>query len=146
AHARHELIVMMDGDTVFGPDTVRRLVQRFDDPLVGAVAGNAKVANRAGLLGRWQHIEYVIGFNIDRRAYDVLQCMPTIPGAGGPFRREVLREVRGVSAGTLAEDTDLTMAVSRSGWRVVYERSAVACTVAPSTLSQLWRQGYRWSY
>ena len=146
AHARHELIVMMDGDTVFGPDTVRRLVQRFADPLVGAVAGNAKVANRAGLLGRWQHIEYVIGFNIDRRAYDVLQCMPTIPGAVGAFRRQVLREVGGVSADTLAEDTDLTMAVSRGGWRVVYEPRAVAWTEAPSTLSQLWRQRYRWSY
>jgi glycosyltransferase involved in cell wall biosynthesis len=41
AHARHELIVMMDGDTVFEPDTVRRLVQPFGDPRVGAVAGNA---------------------------------------------------------------------------------------------------------
>src|SRR5690606_41587030 len=99
-----------------------------------------------GLLGRWQHIEYVIGFNIDRRAYDVLQCMPTIPGAIGAFRRQVLREVGGVSADTLAEDTDLTMAVSRSGWRVVYEPSAVAWTEAPSTLSQLWRQRHRGSY
>src|SRR5690606_11706895 len=78
--------------------------------------------------------------------YDVLQCMPTIPGAIGAFRRQVLREVGGVSADTLAEDTDLTMAVSRSGWRVVYEPSAVAWTEAPSTLSQLWRQRYRWSY
>jgi hypothetical protein len=27
------------------------------------VAGNVKVGNRRGLLGIWQHIEYVIGFN-----------------------------------------------------------------------------------
>ena len=46
ALARHDLIVMVDGDTVFEPDAVRRLVQPFADPTVGAVAGNAKVGNR----------------------------------------------------------------------------------------------------
>ena len=65
--ASYELVVMVDGDTVFEPDAVRMLVQPFADPSVGAVSGNAKVANRKGLLGRWQHIEYVVGFNLDRR-------------------------------------------------------------------------------
>jgi cellulose synthase/poly-beta-1,6-N-acetylglucosamine synthase-like glycosyltransferase len=146
AHADHDLIVMMDGDTVFERDTVRRLVQPFADARVGAVAGNAKVANRTGLVGRWQHIEYVIGFNVDRRVYDLLQCMPTVAGAVGAFRRQALVEVNGVSADTLAEDTDLTMALNRAGWRVVYEDTARAWTEAPATLSQLWRQRYRWSY
>ncbi|MER5598669.1 polysaccharide deacetylase family protein, partial [Streptomyces sp. NPDC002265] len=81
ANARYDLIVMMDGDTVFEPATVRELVQPFADPKVGAVAGNAKVGNRSSLIGAWQHIEYVMGFNLDRRMYDVLRCMPTIPGA-----------------------------------------------------------------
>ncbi|MDD7941969.1 bifunctional polysaccharide deacetylase/glycosyltransferase family 2 protein [Actinomycetospora lutea] len=152
AAARHELIVMIDGDTVFEPTTVGRLVQPFADPAVGAVAGNAKVAGQApgkiwsGLLARWQHIEYVMGFNVDRRVYDVLRCMPTVPGAIGAFRRRVLLAAGGVSDDTLAEDTDLTMAVCRSGWRVVYEDSARAWTEAPATLPQLWRQRYRWSY
>ncbi|WP_312030181.1 bifunctional polysaccharide deacetylase/glycosyltransferase family 2 protein [Actinomycetospora sp. TBRC 11914] len=152
AHARHDLIVMIDGDTVFEPATVGRLVQPFADPSVGAVAGNAKVAAPtrlgfwAGLVSRWQHIEYVMGFNVDRRVYDVLRCMPTIPGAIGAFRRAVLLEVGGVSHDTLAEDTDLTMAICRTGWRVVYEDSARAWTEAPGTLPQLWRQRYRWSY
>jgi cellulose synthase/poly-beta-1,6-N-acetylglucosamine synthase-like glycosyltransferase len=110
------------------------------------VAGNVKVANRRRLLGRWQHIEYVTGFNIDRRLYETWQCMPTIPGAIGAFRKEVLRLVGGVSGTTLAEDTDLTMAISRSGWRVVFEETARAWTEAPQSLGQLWRQRYRWSY
>lgn len=146
ARARHDLIVMMDGDTTFGRDTVRRLVQPFADPGVGAVAGNTKVANRSGVLGAWQHIEYVVGFNIDRRAYDVLQCMTTVPGAVGAYRRRALTGVGGVSDDTLAEDTDLTMAISRAGWRVVYEPGAVAWTEVPAGMGELWRQRYRWSY
>jgi cellulose synthase/poly-beta-1,6-N-acetylglucosamine synthase-like glycosyltransferase/peptidoglycan/xylan/chitin deacetylase (PgdA/CDA1 family) len=146
ALAKHDLIVMVDGDTVFEPDSVRHLVQPFADPSVGAVAGNVKVGNRDSIVARWQHIEYVIGFNLDRRLYDILQVMPTIPGAIGAFRREALRDIGGISHDTLAEDTDATMALCRTGWRVVYEERARAWTEAPSTLRQLWLQRYRWSY
>ncbi|GAA3736664.1 cellulose synthase/poly-beta-1,6-N-acetylglucosamine synthase-like glycosyltransferase/peptidoglycan/xylan/chitin deacetylase (PgdA/CDA1 family) [Spinactinospora alkalitolerans] len=146
AAASHDIIVMMDGDTVFERDTVRRLVQPFADPEIGAVSGNTKVANRRRLIGLWQHIEYVIGFNIDRRVYDLLRCIPTIPGAVGAYRRTALEQAGGVSDATLAEDTDLTIAVNRAGWRVVYEERARGWTEAPSTLRQLWRQRYRWSY
>ncbi|MGW4976415.1 glycosyltransferase [Streptomyces mirabilis] len=146
ANARHDIVVMMDGDTVFEPSTVRELVQPFADPSVGAVAGNAKVGNRDSLIGAWQHIEYVMGFNLDRRMYDILGCMPTIPGAVGAFRRSALERVGGMSDDTLAEDTDITMALHRDGWRVVYAEKARAWTEAPESVQQLWSQRYRWSY
>ncbi|MGY6019819.1 bifunctional polysaccharide deacetylase/glycosyltransferase family 2 protein [Streptomyces spinosirectus] len=146
AVATCDLVVMVDGDTVFQPDTVRTIVQPFADPRVGAVSGNAKVVNRGGLLGRWQHIEYVVGFNLDRRLFDLAECMPTVPGAVGAFRRRALLDLGGVSDVTLAEDTDLTMALCRNGWRVVYEEGAKAWTEAPASLNALWRQRYRWCY
>jgi cellulose synthase/poly-beta-1,6-N-acetylglucosamine synthase-like glycosyltransferase/peptidoglycan/xylan/chitin deacetylase (PgdA/CDA1 family) len=146
ALARHDLIVTVDGDTIFEPDSIRMLVQPFADPTVGAVAGNVKVGNRDSMVAAWQHIEYVIGFNLDRRLYEVLRCMPTVPGAIGAFRRAALAEVGGISDETLAEDTDVTMALCRTGWRVVYEERAKAWTEAPTTLEQLYRQRYRWSY
>ncbi|MFI5747678.1 bifunctional polysaccharide deacetylase/glycosyltransferase family 2 protein [Streptomyces sp. NPDC051644] len=144
--ARCDIVVMMDGDTVFEPDTVHRLVQPFGDPEIGAVAGNAKVGNRNTVIGAWQHIEYVMGFNLDRRMYDLLRCMPTIPGAIGAFRREAVLAVGGMSEDTLAEDTDITIALHRAGRRVVYAEHARAWTEAPASLGQLWRQRYRWSY
>jgi cellulose synthase/poly-beta-1,6-N-acetylglucosamine synthase-like glycosyltransferase/peptidoglycan/xylan/chitin deacetylase (PgdA/CDA1 family) len=146
ALARHDLIVTVDGDTIFEPESIRMLVQPFADRRVGAVAGNVKVGNRKSLVALWQHIEYVIGFNLDRRLYELLNCMPTVPGAIGAFRRRALREVGGISDETLAEDTDVTMALCRAGWRVVYEERAKAWTEAPATLEQLYRQRYRWSY
>jgi len=146
AEASHDIVVMVDADTVFEPRTLAHLVQPFRSPEVGGVSGNTKVGNRKRLLGRWQHIEYVMGFNLDRRLYDVLRCMPTVPGAIGAFRREALADAGGVSGATLAEDTDLTLAVGRAGWRVVYEENARAWTEAPATLRGLWRQRYRWCY
>ncbi|GGQ41647.1 bifunctional polysaccharide deacetylase/glycosyltransferase family 2 protein [Couchioplanes azureus] len=146
ALARHDIVVTVDGDTIFEPDSIRMLVQPFASPAVGAVAGNVKVGNRENIVSAWQHIEYVIGFNLDRRLYEVLNCMPTVPGAIGAFRRTALAEVGGISDETLAEDTDVTIALCRAGWRVVYEERARAWTEAPATLEQLYRQRYRWSY
>jgi cellulose synthase/poly-beta-1,6-N-acetylglucosamine synthase-like glycosyltransferase len=144
--AHHDIVVMVDADTVFEPDTVARIVAPFTDPAVGAASGNTKVGNRRGLLGRWQHIEYVMGFNLDRRLYEILQCTPTVPGAIGAFRRTALEEVGGVSGDTLAEDTDLTLSIGRAGYKVMYAEDARAWTEAPSTLGGLWRQRYRWSF
>ncbi len=144
--ARHDLVIMIDGDTIFEADTVRRLVQPFADPSVGAVAGNVKIANRDDLIGRLQHVEYVVGFNIDRRVQDTLGSIATIPGAAGAFRRRALLDVGSLSTDTLAEDTDLTIALGRAGWRVVFEDTARAWTEAPATIAQLWRQRFRWSY
>jgi cellulose synthase/poly-beta-1,6-N-acetylglucosamine synthase-like glycosyltransferase len=87
-----------------------------------------------------------MGYNLDRRMYESLGCIMVVPGAIGAFRRQVLAQVGGVSSDTLAEDTDLTMAVNRAGWRVAYAARARAWTEVPSTLRQLWRQRYRWAY
>lgn len=144
--ATGEILVLVDADTVFAPDALHALARAFGAPEVGAVSGNTKVANRDGLLGRWQHLEYVVGFNLDRRAFAVMDCITTVPGAIGAFRRAALDDVGGVPADTLAEDTDLTMAVARAGWRVEYEQAAVAWTEVPSTMRQLWKQRYRWCY
>jgi cellulose synthase/poly-beta-1,6-N-acetylglucosamine synthase-like glycosyltransferase/peptidoglycan/xylan/chitin deacetylase (PgdA/CDA1 family) len=146
AEAWFNILVLVDGDTIFGRNALLRLALRLRDPHVGAVSGNTKVANRNGLLGRWQHLEYVMGFNLERRMFDVLGTIPTVPGAIGAFKRATLADVGGLSGETLAEDTDLTMAICRSGWDVVYEPRALAWTEAPSSLRQLWRQRYRWCY
>ena len=146
AAARNDVLVLIDGDTIVEPDTIGMLIRAFADPAVGAVAGNAKVANRRGVIGRWQHLEYVVAFNLDRRVFEMADCMTTVPGALGGFRRSALEAAGGVRSDTLAEDTDLTMAIVRAGWRVVYEDQACAWTEAPGTWTGLWRQRYRWCY
>ncbi|MEA2298416.1 MAG: hypothetical protein QOF77_1352 [Solirubrobacteraceae bacterium] len=140
------IVVTVDGDTIFEPDTLAHLVQRFREPDVGAISGNTKVGNRRGLIGHWQHIEYVMGFNLDRRMYEVLGATPTVPGAIGAFRRSALADIGGISGATLAEDTDITLDIGRVGWSVVYAGDARAWTEAPSTLRGLYRQRQRWAY
>ncbi len=144
--ARHEICVLVDGDTVFPSDSLTHLVQPFVDPKVGAVSGNPKVGNRVNFLTRIQHLEYLVGCSLDRRMQDELNMISCIPGAVGAFRREALIDVGGVPEVTLAEDTDLTVTMGAVGWRIAYATRALAYTEVPSTIGVLWKQRVRWAY
>jgi cellulose synthase/poly-beta-1,6-N-acetylglucosamine synthase-like glycosyltransferase/spore germination protein YaaH/peptidoglycan/xylan/chitin deacetylase (PgdA/CDA1 family) len=146
AVARGELIVALDADTLFPPDTIGRLARWFQDPEIGAVAGNAVVGNRRNLITRWQALEYVTAQNLERRALAALGAVTVVPGAVGAWRRSALEALGGYPGDTLAEDQDLTLAVQRAGWRVEFDPSARAYTEAPETLEGLLKQRFRWSF
>jgi cellulose synthase/poly-beta-1,6-N-acetylglucosamine synthase-like glycosyltransferase/peptidoglycan/xylan/chitin deacetylase (PgdA/CDA1 family)/spore germination protein YaaH len=145
-HAAGEVIVSLDADTLFAPETISRLVRHFQDPAVGAVAGNVKVGNAFNVLTRWQAIEYITSQNFDRRAYDLLNCITVVPGAVGAWRREAIERAGGYSSQTLAEDTDLTFTIRKLGYRIVTENEARAFTEAPDGLRALAKQRFRWAF
>lgn len=144
--ARGEIIVALDADTLFPPDTIPKLVRWFQDPRVGAVAGNAVVGNRRNLITRWQALEYVTAQNLERRALAALGAVTVVPGAVGAWRRTALEALGGYPSDTLAEDQDLTLAIQRAGWRVEFDPSARAYTEAPETVAGLLKQRFRWSF
>lgn len=144
--ARHEIIVTLDADTQFTPDTIGHLVHPLADPTVGAVSGRARVGNPRTLFARFQSLEYTCGFNLDRRAYALLDCITVVPGAVSALRRSAVAEAGGISAETLAEDTDLTLALHKSGFRIAYASRAIAWTEAPETLRAFAKQRFRWAF
>src|SRR5262249_34241770 len=146
AHTSAEIVIALDADTIFARDTISKLVRHFSNPRVGAVAGNAKVGNRINLLTRWQALEYITSQNLDRRAFDVLNCVTVVSGAVGAWRRELVEEAGGFSSITLAEDAELTMAIRKLGHQIEYEDEAIALTEAPDTVRGFIRQRYRWMY
>ncbi len=146
SQTRADVIVAVDADTMFHPDAIGKLARHFANPKIGAVAGNAKVGNRINLLTRWQALEYITSQNLDRKAYDTLNCISVVPGAIGAWRRELIIKAGGFTHQTLAEDADLTMAILRLGYRIVYEDQAIAYTEAPDSISAFLKQRFRWMF
>jgi peptidoglycan/xylan/chitin deacetylase (PgdA/CDA1 family)/spore germination protein YaaH/GT2 family glycosyltransferase len=145
--ASNDIVVALDADTQFEPDTIVRLARWFTgDDRLAAVAGNAKVGNRVNIVTKWQALEYVTAQNLERRALARLGAMTVVPGAVGAWRKQALIDAGGFPPDTLAEDQDLTIAVQRAGWRVMYDQSAIAWTEAPQSVRQLARQRFRWAY
>jgi cellulose synthase/poly-beta-1,6-N-acetylglucosamine synthase-like glycosyltransferase/peptidoglycan/xylan/chitin deacetylase (PgdA/CDA1 family)/spore germination protein YaaH len=145
-YAKGEIVIALDADTLFAPQTVGALARRFYDPRMGAVAGNAKVGNRINIVTRWQALEYITSQNMDRRAFASLNCITVVPGAVGAWRRELIEEAGGFQSDTLAEDQDLTLRVRRMNHNIGYEEDAIAWTEAPDTLHTLARQRFRWAF
>jgi len=146
AHAAHEILVALDADTIFRHGTVEKLVRHFADPKIGAVSGNARVGNRQRWITRFQSIEYIYGFNLDRRALDLLNAITVVPGAVGAWRKGLILKLGGFGHDTLAEDTDLTLAIRRMGYTIRYEEEAVAYTEAPEDTRGLAKQRFRWAF
>ncbi|MBC5810473.1 MAG: glycosyltransferase [Candidatus Eremiobacteraeota bacterium] len=144
--ASNDVVIALDGDTVFRRGTIASLVRHFCDPRVAAVSGNARVGNRRNWLTRFQHIEYVCGFNLERRALDLLGAMTVVPGAVGAWRKSAVLAAGSFSHETLAEDTDLTIALGLRGHLVRYEDAARADTEVPEDPKAFRRQRVRWSF
>jgi len=127
------IIVTLDADTIFNPDTISLLVRHFDDPRVGAVAGNAKVGNRINLLTKLQALEYITSQSHDRRAI-------------GAWRKSAISECGGFKFDTLAEDADLTVEILKKGYIIETEQNALAYTEAPDNLKTFLKQRFRWVF
>ncbi len=145
ANANGSFILNMDGDTKLSSNTLRACIRHFDDPSIGAVAGNVKVLNRENLITRIQALEYVEGLAMARKAQSYLRSVNIIPGPLGLFRKEALMQIGGYDHDTFAEDCDLTLKMLMMGWHVAYEASAVAWVETPSGLLDLLKQRYRWT-
>ena len=143
---RAEVIVVVDADSIVESDAIAELVKPLADARVGAVAGNVKVGNRWSVLGVFQHLEYVMGINLDRRFFDEIDAISVVPGALGAFRRESLEAVGGFPTDTLAEDADLTVAIGERGFHVRHAPYALAWTEVPTAIGALRRQRFRWTY
>ncbi len=146
SHADSEIVVTIDADTEIEPDAISKLLRHFSDPKLGAVAGNVKVGNRSRWLTRWQALEYITSQNMEKRAFDLLNCITVVPGALGAWRKKAIEAAGGITADTVAEDADLTIALRRLGWRIGYDEEAIAWTEAPETAGQLIRQRFRWTF
>jgi len=69
-----------------------------------------------------------------------------VPGAVGAWRSDLVRSCEGFSKDTVAEDTDLTITIRRSGWKILYDEDAIGHTEVPETVEALIRQRFRWTF
>jgi cellulose synthase/poly-beta-1,6-N-acetylglucosamine synthase-like glycosyltransferase/peptidoglycan/xylan/chitin deacetylase (PgdA/CDA1 family)/spore germination protein YaaH len=143
---QEEIYVGIDADTVIATDAISKLIPHFEDPRIGAMAGNAKVGNRVNLWTRWQALEYITSQNFERRALALFHVVTVVPGAIGAWRTAPVKAAGGYPINTVAEDADLTMNLLEQGLRVDYEDRSLAFTEAPIDAKGLMRQRFRWSF
>ncbi len=143
--AHGEVIFFVDADGVFARDTIRRMLDAFDHPGVGAVCGSDAPVNLDRLQTHLACLQTHVSTGFVRRALAVVDCMPVISGNIGAFRRDVLQRTGPFLEGFVGEDLELTWRVHRAGYRVNFAPDALVYAEVPSTIGGLWKQRVRWS-
>ncbi|MDQ3935752.1 MAG: glycosyltransferase family 2 protein [Actinomycetota bacterium] len=147
-----EIVAFVDSDSTLEPDALRKLVQGFADPKVGAICGHADVANpRDSWIARMQAVRYYVAFKVVKAAESVFGTVTCCSGCFSAYRREAIlprlewwsRQTFLGAPSTFGDDRSLTNCVLR-GWKVRYESKAVSHTLVPTSFQQFMRQQLRW--
>ncbi|HKV97686.1 MAG TPA: glycosyltransferase [Gammaproteobacteria bacterium] len=152
-HARGEVIVTIDSDSVIERGTLLAMAGPFRDPKVGAVAGKVTVYNRGdGLIPRMLKVRYALSFDYLRAVQSTYGTVYCCPGALAGYRASTVRAVlddwvkqkfMGVAC-TYGEDRSMTNYILDQGYDTVYQRAAVVHTVVPHSYAKLCKMFLRW--
>jgi biofilm PGA synthesis N-glycosyltransferase PgaC len=143
--ARHELLVLIDGDALLDPHALRWAAWHFRIPTLGGLTGNPRIRNRTSILGRLQVGEFSSIIGLIKRAQASYSRMYTVSGVVCAFRKRALADAGWWSPHTLTDDVDITWRIQIAGWRVTYSPNVVVWILMPETLRGLWRQRLRWA-
>jgi cellulose synthase/poly-beta-1,6-N-acetylglucosamine synthase-like glycosyltransferase len=144
SRATGDVVINVDCDCTFDRQAIKRILEPFDDPAVGAVAGNIVVRNpQQSLVTAFQAIEYLISISHGKQTANLTNQMTCVSGAFGAFRRRAFTAVGGLDAGG-GEDLDLTLVLRKAGWKTLFAPDAICYTDVPATLAALIRQRFRW--
>lgn len=143
--ARGEFIFILDSDSVVFPDTLDNMLPYFEDPKVGGVSPTILCRNPyESFWTRCQQIEYVMAYGMAQMYRDRLGAIATLSGMGTLFRTEALKHIGGWDMG-LGDDTDSTIRLRKTHWKLHTSLRGVILTECPKTLSHLWSQRSRWT-
>ena len=165
--ARYRYVCGVDADTVFDPKallmTMRVAINdparivgvtsqittaRDPDKILSAPVGSRRVDG--GLLGLYQHLDFIRAFLNNRLAWSRLGFMLCSPGGFQIWRRDVLEEIGGYSTTFTCEDIELTFRIHeryrREGrdYEIRCLPDSVGVTEGPDDVPKLVSQRERW--
>lgn len=151
--ASGEIIIQLDSDSYFEPETFREVLKPFANPDVGGVCAHADPENAdENLLSKMQSAYYFMSFRILKAAESTYGVVFCLSGCSSAYRRDIVmpyldewlnERFLGLPV-TWGDDRGLTNVVLRQGYLTVYTDRARARTIVPTTFRQLVKQQVRW--
>jgi len=149
----HDIIVTIDSDTVLAKDAVTHIIQKFEDPTIGAITGNVRAIKTNKILTKLIDGRYWTAFNQERAAQSLFGTVLCCSGPLAAYRSTIVRDVKdryisqfflGTKC-TFGDDRHLTNLVLEKGYQVKYEPNAHAITHVPFNLKTFLKQQIRWN-
>ena len=147
-HAKHDYLLVNDGDILVGPTYLRRIMSNFQDPEIGMVTclyrgrGAHTLGSRLEALGI--ATDFAPGVLTARWIEGGLRFAL---GSTLAIRREALNKIGGFTAVVdyLADDYQLGERIAACGFKVCLSGDVVETSIPPYSFSQFWQHQLRWA-
>ena len=150
--AKHDLVVFVDSDSFLEPTAIKHLVQPFQDPKMGGVAGRTDVENKyTNSITKLQAVRYYIAFRVIKAAEAYFDSVTCLSGPLSCYRKDLVlryadawinQKFLGHPA-TFGDDRSMTNFLLRRH-RTSYQDSAICSTIVPSRMKVFLKQQMRW--
>ena len=150
--AKGELVIFVDSDSFLDPYAVINLVQPFQDPKMGGVAGRTDVANTyTNSLTKMQAVRYYIAFRVMKASEALFDTVTCLSGPLSCYRKEIVKKHEedwlnqrflGHKA-TFGDDRAMTNFVLKNH-RTYYQDTAICSTIVPNQQKVFLKQQMRW--
>ena len=151
--AKHNIIALVDCDTIWSKDTMKNSLAPFIDETVGGVATRQNVINPDNVA------KAIFDMQLDLRYFDEMPFLSTagdaltcLSGRTAFYRAKAIKHqtealtteyFMGKKA-ISGDDKRLTFLVQAEGWKTVYQHNAVVLTFGAETVSTFLKQRIRW--
>lgn len=139
-----ELVGCLDADSFVDPETLKRIVCRFDDEVM-AVTPAIKIHNPKKIIELVQKVEYTWGIFL-RKMFSELDSIYVTPGPFSIFRLSVFKNLGGYKHAHHTEDFEIAMRMQSNNFKITNAHDAYVHTTAPKTFRELYKQRLRWTY
>ena len=140
-----EIVACIDADSFVDPQSLRRLIRRFEDPEITAVTATIKITKPESYLQHIQKMEYFCTAFL-WRTLSAMNAQYVTPGPFSAYRLEVLKKIGGFRQGHQTEDLEIGLRLLKQGYKIRNAETAYVYTTVPATFMTLYRQRVRWSY
>ena len=125
-----EIIVLYEAGSFPRSDALTRLVNRFEDPEIGAVTGKSELIDTNERIAGIESL-YLRVINFIREAESHMDSTFYIKGEATAYRRELVSDLEAIpKAGSI--DTSMAFLVRKKGYKCVYDPGVVFHEYAPS--------------
>ncbi|WP_152403772.1 glycosyltransferase family 2 protein [Paenibacillus cellulositrophicus] len=150
--AKHDLVVFVDSDSFLDPLAIKHLVQPFQDPRMGGVAGRTDVENKyTNSITKLQTVRYYIAFRIMKAAESWFDSVTCLSGPLSCYKKRLVlkhadawlnQKFLGQPA-TFGDDRSMTNFILKTH-RTAYQDKAICSTIVPSEMNVFLKQQMRW--
>lgn len=150
--ASHDLVVFVDSDSFLEPNAIRNIVQPFQDPKMGGVAGRTEVENKfTNAITKLQTVRYYVAFRIMKAAESWFDAVTCLSGPLSCYRKDLILKYEEAwlnqkflgQPATFGDDRSMTNFILQTH-RTAYQDNAVCSTIVPSQMGPFLSQQMRW--